>query len=66
MEKQPKRFMGPLLVLVAILVAVAIYLMATMGSKDVDMPADDASPEQVAAADMSAPQPWRVFDEGNG
>ena len=66
MEKKPKRFMAPLLGLAAIVVAVAIYLVATMTSKDVDMPADDASPEQVVAAHMSAPQPWRVFDEGNG
>ncbi len=54
MENKPKRFMAPLLGVAAILVAVAIYLMVTMPSKDVDMPADDASPEQVVAAYMEA------------
>jgi len=53
-ENKPKRFMAPLLGVAAILVVVAIYLMVTMPSKDIDMPADDASPEQVVAAYMEA------------
>lgn len=54
MENKPKRFIAPLLGLAAILVVVAIYLMATMPSKDVDMPTTDASPEQVVAAYVEA------------
>ncbi len=54
MENKPKRFIAPLLGLGAILVVVAIYLMATMESKDVDMPAADATPEQVVAAYVEA------------
>ena len=47
MEKKPKQLMAPLL-------GVAIYLMVTMPSKDVDMPTDDASPEVVVAAYIAA------------
>ncbi len=54
MEKEPRRFVAPLLGLVAILVVVAMYMMATTTSKDVDMPADDASPEQVVTAYVEA------------
>lgn len=54
MERNRKRFIAPLLGLAAIIVAVAIYLMVTMTSKDVDMPRDDASPTQVVAAYMEA------------
>ncbi|MGO1384108.1 MAG: DUF4829 domain-containing protein [Arachnia sp.] len=54
MANKAKQFMAPLLGLAAILVVVAIYLMATMPSKDVDMPSDDASPDVVVAAYMEA------------
>ena len=54
MDKKPKRFVAPLLGLVAILVVVAIYMMVSMPSKDVDMPASDASPEEVVASYVDA------------
>lgn len=55
MDKKQRRFIAPLLGIAAILVAAAIYIMmVTMPSKDVDMPADDASPELVVAAYMEA------------
>ncbi len=55
MDKKQRRFIAPLLGVAAILGAVAIYMMmVTMPSKDVDMPADDASPELVVAAYMEA------------
>lgn len=54
MENKPKRFVAPLLGLAAIGVVVVIYMMATTASKDVDLPAKDATPEQVASAYMRA------------
>ncbi len=52
--------MAPLLGIAAIVAVVAMYLMATTDSKDVDMPAPGATSEEVVAA---WPQALDAHDE---
>lgn len=54
MENRRRKSVAPLLGAVAIVLAVVVYLLLTLQPKDVDMPGDDASPEQVVAAYMEA------------
>ena len=49
-ENNRKRFIAPLLGLASIVVVAAIYMMATTTFKDVDLPANDATREQMVAA----------------
>ena len=48
-ENNRKRFIASLLGVASIVVVVAIYVMATATSKDVDLPANDAHEQMVAA-----------------
>ncbi len=55
MERHRKRALAPLLgALAIIMVAVVVLLLLVLQSKDVDMPGDDATPEQVVNVYLAA------------
>lgn len=60
MKDRPRRSLAPLLVVAAIALAFAVYFILTGQPKSIDMPADDAPPEQVVNAYMQASTPTTV------
>ncbi len=54
MESRRKRALAPALGAAAIMVAIIVFLLLVLPSDDVDMPGDNATPEQVVGAYLSA------------
>lgn len=54
MDSRRSRALAPLLGAAAILVTVVVFLLLALQSKNVDMPGDDATPEQVVGAYLAA------------
>lgn len=54
MESRRRRTFAPLLGAAAIIVAIVVSLLLILQSKDVDMPQDDATPEQVGSSHLGA------------